>query len=164
MCLARCSYEGGPETGRGRLARDRRHRGQWRRKKEKRERVKGKGTLALEAGSRYIHVAAHGHFQAISPSERQALALDRHRDCSRSDTAIGASYSYKFEYPTHPRPDYTRSNLYKKSRLKAEYAGSEPRGVWLCTLPSGSGYRHKHTHTTVLPACHFALYLATLVC
>ena len=48
MCLARCSYEGGPATGRGRLARDRGHRGQWRRKIEKRERVKGKGTLELE--------------------------------------------------------------------------------------------------------------------
>ena len=112
MCLARCSYEGGPATGRGRLARDRRYRGQWRHRKRKRKRIEGKG--ALEWVGSWIanrHVAAHGHFETISPSEHSFQALDRHRDCSRSDTAIGASYSYKIEYPTHPRPVYTQDQI-----------------------------------------------------
>ena len=164
MCLARCSYEGGPATGRGRLARDRRHRGQWRRKKRReRERAKekGQGTCALETrgltGNWQSTPFPAAQHQVTTARSTPRLQPQRHRDRSQL-------YSYKFEYPTHPRPDYTRSKLYKKSRLKTEYAGSEPRGVWLCTLPSGSGYRHKHTHTAVLPACHFALYLAALVC
>ena len=132
--------------------------------REERERVKekGQGTCALETRGLTLETGKARHFQQLNakqqrPRSTPRLQPQRHRDRSQL-------YSYKFEYPTHPRPGYTRSKLYKKSRLKTEYAGSEPRGVWLCTLPSGSGYRHKHTHTTVLPACHFALYLATLVC
>ena len=164
MCLARCSYEGGPETGRGGLARDRRYRGSGGTRKRKRKRVRGaKGQGNLCVGGTWPHgncrlssfPAAHRKVTTARSTPR--LQPQRHRDRSQL-------YSYKIEYPTHPRPVYTRSKIIQESRFNTEYACSEPRGVWLCTLPSGSGYRHKHTHTTVLPACHFVLYLATLVC
>ena len=53
---------------------------------------------------------AEGVLPATAPTQRTPGAVG---PLHSSDTAIGASDSYKFEHPTHPRPDYTRSNLYK---------------------------------------------------
>ena len=65
-------------------------------RKRKRERKKEKGT-SWQLIRQPTRGAAHGHLQAISLSEHSSQALDRHRDCSRSDTATGASYSYKLQ-------------------------------------------------------------------
>ena len=42
--------------------------------------------------------------------------------------------------------------------------GGEPRGVWLRTLPVGSGYQHKHTHWQSHPrsALHYISNLCLL--
>ena len=56
---------------------------------------------------------------------------------------------------TSPPPSHTRKDSFTSSRppttelYKSKFngmRGGEPRGVWLRTLPVGSGYQHKHTH------------------
>ena len=165
MCLARCSYEGGPATGRGRLARDRRYRGQWRHRRERERGEREKGHWSeLAVGS----PTDTWQITAISKRSRQAKTAFK----LSIDTATAAAATPRSEPATATRLSIPptldqfihKINYTRMSGFKTGYAGSEPRGVWLRTLPSGSGYRHKNTHTTVLPACQLALYVATLVC
>ena len=69
--------------------------------------------------------------QAASPNDTALSA----RSTPPSDIAFEAKQLHEFP-PTHDRV-YIRFNGRR---------GGEPRGVWLRTLPVGSGYQHKHTH------------------
>ena len=59
--------------------------------RRERERVKekGQGTCALETRGPALETGKARHFQQLNAKKQRQL--DRHRDCSRSDTAIGAS-------------------------------------------------------------------------